>query len=53
MILTDVEPNLDDTRLRRELQLIYCGMTRATVRLEVVCNEANAWVAERLRSGDR
>ncbi len=49
VILTDVDPNLDDTRLRRDLQLIYCGMTRATVRLEVVCNEANPWVAERLR----
>ncbi len=50
VILTDVDPNLDDAHLRRELQLIYCGMTRATVRLEVVCNEANAWVAERLFS---
>jgi hypothetical protein len=28
--------------------VLFCGMTRATVRLEVVCEEANAWVVERL-----
>jgi len=46
VILTDVEPR--ESRLEQELQVLFCGMTRATVRLEVVCNETNPWVAEHL-----
>ena len=47
MILTDVAPR--EEHLARELQVLFCGMTRATVRLELVCQADNAWVAERLR----
>ena len=46
IILTDVDPNPD--RLQQDLSVLFCGMTRATARLEVVCNAANRWVADRL-----
>jgi len=46
VILTDVDPQ--EKRLTQELQVLFCGMTRATVRLDVVCNERNPWVAEHL-----
>ena len=45
VILTDVAPR--EQHLTRELQVLFCGMTRATVRLELVCDATNAWVAER------
>ena len=48
VILVDVDPR--ETRLAQELQVQFCGMTRVTVRLEVVCNAANPWVAERVLS---
>jgi superfamily I DNA/RNA helicase len=35
VILADVEPEADQDRMRR---LLYCGMTRATVRLELMVN---------------
>jgi len=46
VILVDVDPR--QSRLPQELQVLFCGMTRATVRPEVVCNAANPWVAERI-----
>jgi len=42
VILTDVDPK--ESRLRDELRVLFCGMTRATVRLEIVCNGNNHWV---------
>ncbi|NEX19888.1 ATP-binding domain-containing protein [Thiorhodococcus mannitoliphagus] len=46
VILTDVAPR--EQRLAQELQVLFCGMTRATVRLDLVCDRSNAWVMERL-----
>lgn len=46
VILTDVDPRPD--RLPQELQILFCGMTRATVRLEILCNAANPCVLGRL-----
>jgi len=46
VILVDVDPR--EERLIQELRVLFCGMTRATVRLEVVCNQNNPWVAEQL-----
>ena len=46
VVLTDLDPQ--EKRLAQELQVLFCGMTRATVRLDVVCNERNPWVAEHL-----
>ena len=46
VILTDVGPR--ESRLREDLAVLFCGMTRATVRLDLVCDNTNAWVAERL-----
>jgi len=46
VILTDVAPR--EHHLAQELQVLFCGMTRATVRLDLVCDNTNAWVAERL-----
>ncbi len=48
VILTDVDPG--ESRLREDLMVLFCGMTRATVRLEVVCNGQSAWAAERLNA---
>jgi len=42
VILTDVDPR--ETRLREDLAVLFCGMTRATVRLDVVCSDSNPWV---------
>ena len=39
VILVDVDPNPD--RMDREQRLLYCGMTRAAVRLELVVNREN------------
>ena len=39
VILVDVDPRAD--RLEREERLLFCGMTRATVRLELVVNREN------------
>lgn len=46
VILVDVDPR--ETKLQQELRVLFCGMTRATVRLELVCNGNNPWVAERV-----
>ncbi|NEX23482.1 ATP-binding domain-containing protein [Thiorhodococcus mannitoliphagus] len=46
VILTDVAPRAH--HLAQELQVLFCGMTRATVRLDLVCDRSNAWVKERL-----
>jgi hypothetical protein len=46
VILTDVDPRPE--RLPQELQILFCGMTRATVRLEILCHAANPWVSGRL-----
>lgn len=46
VILTDVDPRPD--RLAQDLQVLFCGMTRTTVRLEVLCKADNRVVAERL-----
>lgn len=50
VILVDVEP--DPLKLTENLQLLFCGMTRATVRLEVVCNGGNEWVQRALAELD-
>jgi len=39
VILVDVDPNTE--HLERAEQLLYCGMTRATVRLDMVVNSEN------------
>jgi len=46
VVLTDVDPQ--EKPLAQELPVLFCGITRATVRLDVVCNERNPWVAEHL-----
>ena len=46
VVLTDIDPR--EQHLTQELQVLFCGMTRATVRLEVVCRAGNPVVAERL-----
>jgi hypothetical protein len=46
VILTDVDPRAE--RLAQELQVLFCGMTRATVRLEMLCKADNPVVVERL-----
>ena len=46
VVLTDIDP--DDRHLTRELQVLFCGMTRATVRLDLVCNAENPAVAQRI-----
>jgi len=35
----------------RELQVLFCGITRATVRPEILCRGANPVVAERIHGG--
>jgi hypothetical protein len=52
VVLVDVDPR--EQYLQQELQVLFCGMTRATVRLDVVASEAGSWVrAWRLRrNGD-
>jgi len=46
VVLTDIDPR--EQYLAQELQVLFCGMTRATVRLEVVCRAGNPVVAERI-----
>ncbi|WP_201066946.1 ATP-binding domain-containing protein, partial [Thiorhodovibrio winogradskyi] len=46
VILVDVDPR--ETDLQRELQVLFCGLTRATVHLDVVCAESNPVVQERI-----
>lgn len=48
VILIDVDPKAE--RLTQELQVLFCGMTRATVRLEILCQADNPVVVERLLS---
>ena len=48
VILVDVDPKAE--RLMQELQVLFCGMTRATVRLEILCQGDNPVVVERLLS---
>ena len=47
VILVDVDPGPD--RLNRAQRLLYCGMTRAAVRLEILVNRANEACANLLR----
>jgi hypothetical protein len=46
VVLTDVDPR--DKQLAQELQILFCGLTRATVRLEIVCNAGNPSVQDRI-----
>ena len=39
VILVDVDPNPDD--IERAQRVLYCGMTRATVRLKMLLNQNN------------
>jgi hypothetical protein len=48
VVLTDVDPR--EKQLAQELQIIFCGLTRATVRLDIVCNENSPVVMERILS---
>ena len=41
VILVDIDPNTE--HLERAEQVLYCGMTRATVRLDLVVNTANEY----------
>ncbi len=41
VILVDVDPDIE--HLRREERILFCGMTRATVRLELVVNSENEY----------
>jgi len=46
VVLVDVDPR--EQRMREELQVLFCGMTRATVRLEVVAASGNPEARRRL-----
>jgi len=46
VILTDLDPRPE--RLPQEFQILFRGMTRATVRLAILRNAANPWVSGRL-----
>jgi hypothetical protein len=46
VVLVDVDPR--ESRMREELQVLFCGMTRATVRLEVVRAGGSPVMAARL-----
>jgi hypothetical protein len=50
VILVDVDPNTED--LDRAEQLLYCGMTRATVRLDLVVYGENSYNQRFLQDGD-
>ena len=39
VVLVDIDPNPD--KLEHASRLLYCGMTRATVRLEMLVNRNN------------
>ena len=47
VIIVDVDPN--PKRLDSAFRLLYCGMTRATVRLEIIVSRANDICADLLR----
>ena len=49
MILVDVDPKEKESG--RTERVIYCGMTRATVRLEMVVNKENEYNKRFLRKG--
>lgn len=51
VILVDVDPR--ESRIWEELQVLFCGMTRATVRLDVVLAGANRALDARLARGAR
>ena len=51
VVLVDVNPR--EKRLREELQVLFCGMTRATVRLDLVADARNAETQNRLAHGAR
>ena len=42
VILVDIDETLGHTDFAK--RVLYCGMTRATVRLELIVNEANPWL---------
>ncbi|NIW86169.1 MAG: ATP-binding domain-containing protein [Gammaproteobacteria bacterium] len=42
VVLTDIDP--EPQRLEQALRVLYCGMTRATVRLDLLVNTSNAEV---------
>jgi hypothetical protein len=44
VILVDVDPSL--IRDERSKAVLYCGMTRATVRLELVVHSGNTWLPQ-------
>ena len=46
VILTDVGPR--ESRPREDLAVLFCRMTRATVRLEIVCDGSSRWNREML-----
>lgn len=46
VILTDIEPGGE--RISEALMVAYCGMTRATVKLELLARRGNPWVAQYL-----
>lgn len=41
IILVDVDPSSKENRIERDQQILFCGMTRATVRLELVMQKDN------------
>jgi hypothetical protein len=41
VVLTDVDPTI--TNQSRAERLLFCGMTRATVRLDILCRKNNAF----------
>jgi hypothetical protein len=41
IVLVDVDPSKEEVRLERDQRVLFCGMTRATVRLELVMKEDN------------
>lgn len=43
VILVDVDPAADPDRLARDEKLLFCGVTRATVRLDVLARADNAY----------
>jgi hypothetical protein len=50
VVLVDVGPR--ECRMREELQVLFCGMTRATVRLEVVAAAKQSVLGARLRAAN-
>jgi hypothetical protein len=50
VVLVDVGPR--ECRMREELQVLFCGMTRATVRLEVVAAAKQSVLGARLSAAN-